>query len=116
MIETQSQRSASPTSLALNNSGGETNMKRARFTVNQSGTRVTLHTPNGVTRTFCIPYTLSSGEGYVREGDNMGPQVCDGLTHRGNTLRATPESLLPIIRAEWRRWKRSEEYEFSGEI
>lgn len=89
-------------------------MARTRFTVDHFGRRVTLHAPNGVTRVFSIPYT-SSGEGYVREGDNMGPQVCEGLVHRGNTLRATPESLLPLIKSEWRKWKRSEDYEFSGE-
>lgn len=46
----------------------------------------------------------------------MGPQVCDGLLHSGSTLRATPESLLATIKSEWRRWKRTAEYEFSGEF
>lgn len=89
--------------------------RRARFIVSDFGRTVTLHQPNGRTRTFCIPHT-ASGEGYIREGDNMGPQVCDGLVHLGSTLMATPETLGQIIRREWATYRRSEAYEFEEEL
>lgn len=86
-------------------------MKRAHFESRNYGHCVVLTQPNGQVREFHIPHT-SSGVGYVREGSNLGPQVCDGLVHRGNTLRATPESLARVIRREWRKYRRSESYEF----
>lgn len=86
--------------------------KRAKFETSHYGRCVTLTQPNGKVRSFHIIPNTSSGEGYVREGSNMGPQVCDGLVGRGNTLRATPETLLTIIRREWRKYRKSEVYEY----
>lgn len=84
---------------------------KTKFTVGDYGRSVTLTQPNGRVREFHIPHT-TSGEGYVREGSNMGYQVCDGLTHSGNTLRATPETLISVIRREWRKYRQSESYEY----
>lgn len=62
---------------------------------------------DNVERIFWIPST-ESGRGYVRERTASGndPQVCDALFHRGNTLTATPETLLQTIRREWKAWRR----------
>lgn len=81
----------------------------AKFESRNFGRCVVLTQPNGKIREFHIPYT-SSGEGYIREGSNMGPQVCDGLVHRGNTLSATPDTLINVIRREWRKYRKSEWY------
>ncbi len=89
-------------------------MKKARFEVRDFGRCVILTQPNGRVREFHIPFT-SSGYGYVREGDNMGPQVCDGLLRRGDTLRASDATLLDVIRREWRVYRKSESYECEGE-
>ncbi len=59
------------------------------------------------TREFWAP---RSG-GHVRElnprqpGYAADPQVCERLSHRGNTLRVDDPAteLLPLIRAEWAR-------------
>lgn len=82
---------------------------RARFASSNFGRCVILTQPNGHVREFHIPRTRS-GEGYVREGSNLGPQVCDGLLSTGETLRANPGSLLTIIRREWRQYRQSLEY------
>ena len=82
---------------------------RAKFDVKDFGRCVVLTQPNGRVREFHIPYT-SSGTGYVREGSNMGPQVCDGLAHGGDTLMASDENLLDVIRRQWRVYKSSEQY------
>ena len=55
-------------------------------------------------REFWVP----SGGGYVREVDTkrpgtLGAQVCERLESRGNTLSATRETLLDLIRREYRR-------------
>ena len=42
--------------------------------------------------------------GYVHWNDGAGPQVCERLATRGNTLSVSdPEKLLPLIRKEWRK-------------
>lgn len=82
---------------------------KAKFQTRDFGRCVVLTQPNGRTREFHIPHT-ASGIGYVREGSNLGPQVCEGLVHRGNTLSATPEGLLQVIRREWRKYRRTEQY------
>lgn len=84
--------------------------KRAKFEVRDFGRCVVLTQPNGRVREFHIPHT-TSGTGYVREGSNMGQQVCDGLFRRGDTLTASDKNLLEVIRREWRVYKRSEQYE-----
>jgi len=59
-----------------------------------------------------ITYTVRSDGalGYVRVYDDAGryPQVCVGLTDRGETLMATAETLPAVIRQELRRAQRSE--------
>ena len=85
--------------------------KRAKFEVRDYGRCVVLTQPNGRVREFHIPFT-TSGTGYVREGSNMGPQVCDGLFHSGDTLEASDKNLLDVIRREWRVYKSSEQYEY----
>jgi len=45
--------------------------------------------------------------GYIHEIDadhpgTLGRQVCDGLCHLGVTMRATRETLLDVIRREYR--------------
>ncbi len=62
--------------------------------------------PTRTIRTFRVN-TL--GMGYVREyvlGDLK--QVCDGLSIRGSTLTASPETLLKVIRMEYRSMRRNE--------
>jgi len=53
-----------------------------------------------VERIFWVP----SGGGYVRDVSEqpgtLGPQVCEYLDSRGNTLTATPETLGRIVRRE----------------
>ena len=79
--------------------------KRAKFEVRDFGRCVVLTQPDGLVREFHIPVT-TSGTGYVREGSNMGPQVCDGLVRSGSTLEASDKNLLAVIRREWRVYKR----------
>lgn len=87
--------------------------RRARFEVRERGHCVVLTQPNGRVRAFHIPF-VTSGKGYVREGSNMGPQVCAGLIHRGSTLTASAETLLDVIRAEWRVYRNSEAYQYES--
>ena len=55
------------------------------------------------TQEFWVP----SRGGYVRSGDN---QVCEYLASTGNTLSVRdPAHLLPLIRAEWRRARETEQ-------
>jgi hypothetical protein len=50
------------------------------------------------TREFWV--TRSAGRKYVREGDK---QVCDGLSHFGNTLQVNDaDELLTLIRKQWK--------------
>ena len=61
-----------------------------------------------VTRTFFCP----TNGGYVREQDSRGqyPQVCDGLSRRGNTLDCASRAELPaMIRREYRAMRRRED-------
>jgi hypothetical protein len=78
--------------------------------------RLSYTTLNGdrISRTFWVPDT-TSGHTYVRERvdpqyarSQTDPQVCDGLYSNGSTLTATPETLLAVIRREWRVFKRKE--------
>lgn len=45
--------------------------------------------------------------GYVREWSPRGsnPQVCEGLGRRGATLMASPDTLVSVIRREWRKYR-----------
>ncbi len=57
-----------------------------------------------IVREFWVP----SKGGYVREIDvahpgTLGQQVCNRLSHQGSTLSATRDSLLDLIRREYRR-------------
>lgn len=85
---------------------------KTRTKIYQVGSSVLLVTPDGESREF-----YSSGE-YLRErrkppySDNS--QVCDGLFHRGNTVRATPSNILAVIRREWRAGYKSRKE--SGEL
>lgn len=57
------------------------------------------------TTTYFVPYLSDNRAGYVRIRDSRGqfPQVCEGLSSRGNTLMATPETLPAVIRRELRK-------------
>lgn len=86
---------------------------KTTFESRDYGRCVVLTQPNGRVREFHIPY--ASGAGYVREGSNMGSQVCGGLSHRGATLMATPDNLLSVIRREWRKYRQSESYLYDSD-
>lgn len=81
-------------------------MSKATFVVSENGRCVTLTTPEGVVRSFYLPQT-SSGVAHVREGSYSGRQVCDWLLNTGNTLQATADTLLDVVRREWRRRRRN---------
>ena len=53
----------------------------------------------------------SDGSGYVKTTDNGYPQVCDGLRRTGSTLRATPDTLLSVIRVEYHKGRRQDKKE-----
>jgi hypothetical protein len=55
--------------------------------------------------TYFVPYLSGGKSGYVRVRDTAGryPQVCEKLYSTGNTLMATPSTLLDVIRSELRR-------------
>lgn len=59
------------------------------------------------TRTFTAPW---GRPGYVREHrrDGSTTQPCDGLYSTGATLYATRDTLLAVIRREWRARARAE--------
>jgi len=92
----------------------KTSNRKAHFEVSDFGRCVTLTTPDGVIREFHIPYTRS-GDGYIREGSNMSYQVCEKLEHSGAALMATDETLLSVIRREWRRRRNCAECAELGE-
>lgn len=77
-------------------------MNRARFETSTCGRCVTLTAPGAEPREFWVPQT-AGGLAYVREGSFSGPQVCGRLQRTGDTLRASPSTLLAVIRREWRR-------------
>jgi hypothetical protein len=60
-----------------------------------------------VSRLFWVP----TGGGYVREGalhNSSDPQVCAGLSRKGNCLFADDgDDLLRVIRREWRAYRRA---------
>ena len=85
-------------------------MKRTQFFM-QNGD-VEMRLPNGRKFLFWIPYT-SSGLGYVRVTQKRfhsadDRQVCERLYGDGNTLMATPETLLTVIKREYRRRRLAE--------
>lgn len=87
--------------------------------------KLTYSTDDGerITRHFIVPDT----GGYVREWTPCGfypqvyegldvkewarrgphPQVCEGLGRRGATLMASPDTLVSVIRREWRKYRES---------
>ena len=69
----------------------------SRTTIIQSNNYVTL-TVDGEETDYFVP----NGGGYVRINDaaQRFPQVCELLSDRGNTLTATPDTLLALIRTE----------------
>lgn len=68
----------------------------------------------GEVRTFWAPdRERDERHGYLREefGDRQGTlglQVCDGLTHRGDTLLGSQRSLLDLVRYEAQACLRSQ--------
>ena len=83
-----------------------------KTTIKQTGPReVTLSYEdpfNGpVSREFFCP----SAGAYVREWDarrkEWNQNVCAGLANTGWTLTATPETLLAVVRREWRQNRRA---------
>lgn len=62
-----------------------------------------------ITTTYFAPRSSSGKAGYVKIADGRNyPQVCEGLASTGNTLTATPETLLSVIRREYRKMRASE--------
>lgn len=81
-----------------------------RTKITASGNDVTVerdcpYTGKRISTTYFAPYTASGRPGYVRIRDAAGryPQVCEMLASSGNTLEATPDDLLSVIRREYRR-------------
>ena len=54
-------------------------------------------------------FSCPDAGGYVRNG--QGKQVCDNLSRMGNTLTATSDTLLEVIRSEYRSMRRKEKRE-----
>ena len=52
---------------------------------------------------MCANVSGRYGSAYVRNADT-GKQVCEGLSHMGPTLTATPDTLVDVIRKEWRKY------------
>jgi len=79
-----------------------------RAQIRQDGSEVVLTyadpmTGEQIVRRFYAP----ANGGYVR--DQSGRQVCQGLSHRGNTLVLTGgNSLISLIRREWQVARRAE--------
>jgi hypothetical protein len=61
-------------------------------------------TGDPIVREFRCPDVSRGSFSYVWEGDK---QVCSGLSRMGATLRATPTTLVDVIRAEWRAYRMS---------
>ena len=86
-----------------------------RTRIESDGHRVTLtytdRWDGEITRTFVAP----SCGGYVREiwpGRNSdAQQVCEGLYSSGDTLESSTDTLLAVIRREWRRRRAAERRE-----
>lgn len=88
-----------------------------RTAIRQDGNEVVLRCADPMTgermeRRFWAP----AAGGNVREVNasrpgTLGQQVCGGLTHRGWTLSvASPSQLLPLIRTEWAKARRTAPY------
>jgi len=79
-----------------------------RAQIRQDGSEVVLTyadpmTGEQIVRRFYAP----ANGGYVR--DQSGRQICQGLSHRGNTLVLTGgNSLISLIRREWQVARRAE--------
>ena len=65
---------------------------------------VTLSYDDDMGERITAEYFVPHNGGYVR--DDHGNQICAGLSTRGWTLEATPETLIAIIRREWRKNRR----------
>lgn len=69
---------------------------------------VCLRTEDQMGDTVIRQFWVAPGGGCVREIDEqhpgtMGRQVCVGLVGVGYTLTATPDTLIDVIRSEYRR-------------
>lgn len=91
-------------------------MAKTRFIAD--GNEVTIEyddamTGERVTRTFFAPYNVNGHPMYVRVRDTAQrfPQVCAGLSSTGSTLMATPETLLAVIKREYRAMRAAERRE-----
>ena len=75
---------------------------KTKITAKRNTVTIERNDPVSGERIRTVYYTAN---GIVRLCDMDGnyPQVCDGLRSTGNTLRATPETLLAVIRRELRR-------------
>lgn len=86
---------------------------RTRFTCDpryQNRATVTADHPWNGTRIETTYFCPGHGAGYVRVDDAACrfPQVCERLSGTGSTLTASPETLLSVIRREYRRSRRAE--------
>lgn len=68
-----------------------------------------------VTETYFVPHSVSGQPMYVRIRDKAGryPQVCAGLASTGSTLSATPQTLLSVIKREYKAMRAAERREES---
>lgn len=78
-------------------------MTKAAFTTEDNYVTVSHDDEFGerVSTTYFVP--MSGGHVRIYDAAGRHPQVCVGLSSRGNTLTATPETLPAVIRREWRR-------------
>lgn len=55
------------------------------------------------TATYFVPYLSDDKLGYVRLRIKNSPQICERLSGSGNTLMATPKTLLSVIKREHKK-------------
>ena len=72
---------------------------RAKFIVRQPGQVEMTLTSDTATPVAHRTYSVPTNGGYIR--DQHGRQVCHHLNYRGETLTATPATLLAVVRREW---------------
>jgi hypothetical protein len=84
-----------------------TNHKNRSRRIWQNGTVVCLRDEDDMGEEIIRQFWTPPGGGYVREVDadhpgTLGQQITERLGTRGYTLRATQDSLLDVIRREYR--------------
>lgn len=83
--------------------------QRARIFQNAGGT-VTVEETNEEGDRVATTYFVMGRYVHEWERDGRYRQVCEYLSHRGTTLRATSDTLLAVIRREHRRAQQVRRY------